>query len=851
MALDLFASRCGRSWGRGMVLVVWVAWSASLAARSWAQLPRAQLTTVFPAGAKAGTTVEVTITGTDSEDVRTLVFDRDGFKVEPVLQEKEGKQVPVPNRFRITVSSDVPPGYYDVRALGRFGLSNPRTFVVSDFDETLEAEPNNSPDRANPVLTDRRSRQIMNGQVNGATDVDYFALSLKRGQRILIECEADRIDSRLNPVVTLYDAKNRELASNDNYVGRDAFVDFTAPEDGTYYVMLSDQVFDGSTEHFYRLRVGQFPFIDYVLPAAVKLGEKQKLTLFGRLLPGGKPAEGLYAAGRPLEVLETEVQPPAPPASLLHVEGLVSPVESVVDGFDYRLKTDQGTSNAIHLNYTTLPVDLVREPNDQPDQSQPVSPPVEVHGTFQAPNDRDWFEFEAKAGQVWWFQVLSQRLGFRADPYLVVQRVRDGAVLARVDDDTTDPVGLRFWLRSADSLYRWAAPEDGKYRAMVRDLYAAIRGDARLVYRLVLRPEQPDFRILVLPEAPPNQQPESPAGLVLRKGQNELLAAYLWRTDGFAGEVELTVEGLPNGVECPGATFGPGQNYAPLVLHVREDAPEGISRIRVMGRAKAGDRELVREARYGTILWPYNPQVGNPSRARLARAAYCSVVSELAPYQLTAQPATLEIARGLTATVRVSVKRQGDFKGDINGITAVSLPPNVPNASINISGGQNEGTLSFRIPIEVPVGSYTLVLRGTATVPYTKDPSGQNKANVAVFDPSTPVKLTVVDPISLAFDPQPPLKLKVGTKGEVLVRVHRRGGFSREVQLQPMNVPNTVAVPAVTVAANAGEAKIVFEVAAGATPGQYGNVLLRAQAPMEGQTFTLDVPLPLQIEPAP
>ena len=39
---------------------------------------------------------------------------------------------PLANEFTVTIAADVPPGIYDVRAVGTFGVSNPRSFVVGD-----------------------------------------------------------------------------------------------------------------------------------------------------------------------------------------------------------------------------------------------------------------------------------------------------------------------------------------------------------------------------------------------------------------------------------------------------------------------------------------------------------------------------------------------------------------------------------------------------------------------------------------------------------------------------------------------------------------------------------------------
>ena len=64
-----------------------------VARHATAQLPTARLFSVFPSGGKQGTTVEITITGGDLEEVNQLYFDHPGIKAELVQEMKDGKPV--------------------------------------------------------------------------------------------------------------------------------------------------------------------------------------------------------------------------------------------------------------------------------------------------------------------------------------------------------------------------------------------------------------------------------------------------------------------------------------------------------------------------------------------------------------------------------------------------------------------------------------------------------------------------------------------------------------------------------------------------------------------------------------
>src|SRR5215470_1236884 len=86
-----------------------------------ADLPSVRFDRLTPLGGAAGTTVDVEVIGAEMEGVKTLLFDHPGLKATFVKE----------RRFRVSIAADVPPGTYDVRLIGRFGVSNPRLFSVS------------------------------------------------------------------------------------------------------------------------------------------------------------------------------------------------------------------------------------------------------------------------------------------------------------------------------------------------------------------------------------------------------------------------------------------------------------------------------------------------------------------------------------------------------------------------------------------------------------------------------------------------------------------------------------------------------------------------------------------------
>src|SRR3954447_15942495 len=96
-----------------------------LTATAFAQnvcLPAPRLLTVMPMGGQAGTSVEVTITGENLEEVSALLFSTPSITAAPVAGAE--------NKFTVTIAADAPLGVHDARVLSRLGVSSARAFSV-------------------------------------------------------------------------------------------------------------------------------------------------------------------------------------------------------------------------------------------------------------------------------------------------------------------------------------------------------------------------------------------------------------------------------------------------------------------------------------------------------------------------------------------------------------------------------------------------------------------------------------------------------------------------------------------------------------------------------------------------
>jgi hypothetical protein len=321
------------------------------------------------------------------------------------------------------------------------------------------------------------------------------------------------------------------------------------------------------------------------------------------------------------------------------------------------------------------------------------------------------------------------------DPQLLVQQItvndkKEETVkdLQQADDFATNLGGVAYDTRCDDPIYRFVAPANGTYRVMICDLYQ--RGDPRYVYRLSLRKETPDFRLIAVPHyLSPQANQVQPGVLLLRKGGNVAINVLAFRRDGFAGDITLSAAGLPAGVTCPDVVIGGAQTSALLVLAAAESAAAWAGTIQVVGKAKLGEAEVSREARGGSAIWPLQNAQNARAEARMTRNIALAVSeAETAPFQVVvAENKVYEMSRAGKIEIPVKVARHGDFKANLQ-LNPGGLPQNAKAANVTIEGNKSEGKLVVELAANTAPGAYTIFATAQGQVSYKRNPEAQAKA---------------------------------------------------------------------------------------------------------------------------
>jgi hypothetical protein len=683
-----------------------------------ADLPAVRLDRLTPLGGAAGSTVDLEIVGADLDGVQSLLFDHPGLKATFVKD----------RQFRLSIAADVPPGTYDVRLVGTFGVSNPRLFAVSHglTDVALKKPA----DAVTPQVI------AVNSAVNGTCDGNrehVFRFAAKKSQRIVVECQAGKLDSPMDATLALTTAAGKPLVSNGDYYGRDPLVDFVAPADGDYLVKLHDLSYRGG--YPYRLIVTDRPQVENVFPRAVQVGRSTELTAFGRNLGRGSKPSPWRAFDLPLDEAKVTVKPPADVLDLGAYCFFEHPTDHSVlptaatctlRGFQIRPTFGDVTANAQTLVLVDTPVTLEAEPNDTADHAQPIKLPAVVSGRFDRERDADWYEFETAEAGPYAFEVYCERIGGRADPYLVVMDDKGNRV-AELDDFGHRINAFDGHLRDPSGLVNLNGK--AKYRVLVQDRYR--RGGARYQYVLTVGKPVPDFFVAAI-----HGQNPGPAGTTVRAGGAAWLDVIIHQAGGFNGPITLTAEGLPPGVHALPTTIR--GTHGAFVFWADPGAADWTGTVKLFATAKVGERVLRREVRPYTRVWT-DPSISSSRPTR----EFVLAVREGAPFGLGFDAERVEVEAGKKAELKLRLQRHAkDFTGKV---TLLPLAPtdNLHLGNAEVAAGRDEGTLTVDVPAGTPPGEYTLGVLGQAQVPYSKDPKAAQKPNVLVSLPSRPITVVV------------------------------------------------------------------------------------------------------------
>ncbi len=699
------------------------------------QPPTPQLISVFPAGAAVGLKTEVSIVEqSELELADLLLFSHSGITAKPIERQKNRffpKGGRLRNRFEVTVSPDVPPGTYEVRASCEYGISNPRRFVISDTAEILESEPNDSAD----VATSMKIESVANGTFESG--YDFYRFEAEAGDSLIVRCLSEQIDSRGDPVLSIYDKNMKLIAKNHDTSGRDSLVSFKVPSQGGYFIRVNDLTYctqGGIGTTPYRLIITRKPWIDFVDPPVLKQAGPSTVRFYGRNL-NGQPSS--YSRnGVQLEYVESQVTPPKERDTNGFSELVVSPNRYSVDQFVYKLTTKNGESNPVLFSTSDLDLTSVTNANEDKlvntnsNADKHVVVPAEILDVFDRPGQKIHYRFSAKKGAKYWIEIVSQRMGIGSDPILVTQAIakdKDGAerfrTLSTIDDFQPLASPFRLRLGTEDPAFLFTAPNDGEFRIIIADQFNLPRNhNGPNFFRLRIREPSVSVSLVAIPglEAGQNDNHSRPLRItpcILRNNSTAEIQVFAYRTPGFESDITFRVEGLPEFVSGSPVTMNGNANHATLLLRANSIEPHraefagGISNLKIIATSIIDGEKIEFPVAVAEVT---TNSIGNePSECRLSDSLFVSVDTTVdVPGKIELLNGGFETAVGGKFELKAKLVPNPNFKGAIQQAFVHGLPREI---SKNTNTLLENGTLAvykFDLRQNGPSGTYSPFLRG-------------------------------------------------------------------------------------------------------------------------------------------
>jgi hypothetical protein len=611
------------------------------------------LNPVVPLGVQRGTSIDLTLTGTNLADP-TGLWTSFPAKVTIPTDAKNGT-VPTSLKVRLEVPKDAPMGFHSIRLATKRGMSNARLFCVDDLPQIMETTGNNEAKSAQVIA----APCVVVGRAD-AESTDYFKVAVKAKQRLSFEILGKRLGSAFDPQITLLDAAGNEMPggfSNDAPgLQTDARLTHTFAADGFVLVAVRDVSFRGGADFHYRLRVGDFPCATTALPMALKRGSKSNVTFSGPTVDGVAPVE----VTAPTDPLVTAIQVAPRGASGLHGWPVMVPLSD-------------------------LDEQLEKEPNNDPAKPQKINVPGAVTGRFETKDDTDHYSFTAKKGERFIVEAEASEYLSPTEVYMTIKNAKGGQLQA------SNP--------AAAARLDFTAPDAGDYTIAVEHLHSW--GGPDEVYRLSVTPFAPEFALICNID-----RWDVPAGGTVA------IPLFLTRA-GYAGAIEVSFlgpKGISGTIAIPaGPQKPPNVPETSLILKADDLSPGPLS-FAIVGKATVDGKPMTRLASVRALT---TTALGNlPVTPRPTWTQLGLAITEKPPFTLTTK-GDLAFTTGKPTTLTVTAARVPGFVGEI-ALTAVGLPPGVTVPPAKIAANASEAKLVLTVAPTAKVGPLSVVFLGTA-----------------------------------------------------------------------------------------------------------------------------------------
>lgn len=691
-----------------------------------AQLPIHQLHSLSQVGAQRGQTVTIALNGADLLDIRQLVFS------DKTLQPQLVPGTPDPvtelsqpqwGNFTLAIPADQPLGIYEVWAVGRYGVSNSRRFVVDSLAVFNDPGNNNTSVQASPLTLPT----AVQGKCDTAV-IDYYKLDLKEGESISIECFAKSIDSRLTPVLAVVDGKGKELATVRGHELKDPVLQFTASKSDSYYLTIKDFLLEGGPNSYYWLRVLPSPAVEELTPSIASVNSTLQWKGIGQTNKPGTPRSTIEVSSGSFAIPENPMF--AWQSSRIP---LLRPMQATVAWVEVPRPDEFGRCVVVAPANSKVYADIT--PSTQVGVPTPIELPAEISTRFAEQTQDQYFQFNADKDTKLTIDLAASKLGQVSDAILAIGRIHaaDKPVqwLVTLDDPPNRESTRRgeFDLMSDDPVGEFTIPETGTYCVRVRNQYRSLLGSSPR-YHLSLQLAKPDFQAFVafkqLKRGGDQQTPIAALNLV--RGLSVPLQIQVVRKAGFNEPIEVKVDGLPAGVTASSLVIPSGRSDGWLVLSATLDAAIGESNLSVVATSKLGEQTLQRSAIPMTVVWDSPDRNNTPAAFRVTSALILAVTEEPPRVAVTAtsvkpldERQRIVVAPGEEVKLTMAVHRINGFAAEVK-LKQQGLPDPWGGPEVTLAPDASQVEWVVKVPAENSVGVYPFFFRGDLGIPFQPNP---------------------------------------------------------------------------------------------------------------------------------
>lgn len=726
-------------------------------------------TSTKPNGGQRGTEVKLTITGGQLADFESMMFFSPGFTQKSVEKVENGKV-----ELTIAIAPDVPPGNHLMRIRTKTGVSHARQFFVGIFPNVDEKEPNSDFETPQVIQLNQTIEGIVQNE-----DVDYYRVSLKKGQRLSVEVDGLRLGYTVfDPFLAIIDKDRFEKVISDDTIlhRQDGYCSYVAEADGDYTVMIRESSYRGGGTSHYRLHVGSFRRPDVVYPAGGKVGSTQKVRFIERDSSFEEDAK-LPNEIDPNYMIYSKSQEPAPSGN---------PFELV--SYDNALET---------------------EPNDELAKATSApGAPIALNGIIEKPGDVDYFKVPLKKGMALQVQAYAQSVGSPLDSVVDIYNAKGGRI------GGNDDGGGR---RRLDSKFKVNIPADGDYLIRVEDKLG--RGAPNYVYRVEMIAAEPEL-FFASPQYTVNDTHYRQFIAVPKGGRYATLVNI--SRNNVSGDFKFDAQNLPQGVALLTKTAPKDLGSMPLLFEATAAAPLGhqVSPVRllpldantkVVGKLRQ-EFDIVRN---GNVV--YYTQIED----RLPVA-----VVEEAPYSLEIVKPAVPLVNNGILDLKVVAKRKEGFTKPIR-VFMIWKPNGVSSlGEQTIAEGQNECVFQLAANGAAPAGTWDFTVMGEAD-------AGSGR----IYNAS-PFQQVITAPAYLTAPAIPLVAVERGKETVMIAKLEQLQPFEGEAVAQILGVPDTIPIEPAKITKETKEVSFKVKTDAKSPIGKQGNLFVRVDVPVKGTNTT-------------